>query len=935
MQRHHPALRAAIPVRQLRVLALALLAALAFCSLPGSARGGDGLPNARLSSGRAQPVDAAKLHYSAAAAGTGTRGRSPAPSSPGSAVGLIMNRRLDDAATSNLTEQPCSPTEASAGNVVVLAGERFAAVSSDGGLSFGYVDPANGLPEDYGGVVEDPSVVYDRAQDLFVWLMAVPNHDSGESVITFRTGHRDDVASGDWDARSIFSSPGERFGDFTVSPAGPYLFLSVNVHDAGGALLRAEIHRLPFADLAGTAPFNYPLLRLEHVRDLRVAEDIDGVGAPLYYCAGHSGRSTLSLLWWNADTNAIGGRLVPLPRTWTTEYSSLTPDGHDWLAGVDGRISAGTCTRSGVLWFAWSAGRNLSQSFPEPYIEIARIDAATGGLLDQPALFSPSAAYAYPALAANGLGEVGVSCFRAGSTEHISHRVGILTGTAASLAAQTGNAGPNNNRWGQSTTIRRHHPQYWLFSTAGYVLQDGGDGPDVVPNYTVFGRLDELGDAYEMDDTRQEARTLLDGVPQNRSIHFTSDVDWATFTLPTSRQVTIETGDDTAEDDTRLWLYDRDGNEVTFNDNDGVDDNARISIATLPAGVYYVKVDENGQNRVIPHYQLRLQTTPGVVRLTPAELTVNESAARGSILALRTGDLDTPGSVDVNSTDGTATAAADFTAIATTLTFDSLVDLARVAVEPVHDELIEPNETLTVSLTNPTPQALGSPSATAVTIVDDRARPAPTHLTASVRTASSARISFVDHCQNETGFLLERRPAGGTFGTAASLPASTGSGATIVYTDPSLTTGITYSYRVRARNSAGFSTPSNTGTVTVGPPAAPDQLTATALSTTKIRVTFRDNTDNESRFRRSAPPTPPSPLRIRPRKTWVRWREPAGSLRCWFSPSRPPPTTTSGRGQRTPRAAPTSPPRPTPAPRTRRRRLPSSPRASTAPRASG
>jgi hypothetical protein len=79
-------------------------------------------------------------------------------------------------------------------------------------------------------------------------------------------------------------------------------------------------------------------------------------------------------------------------------------------------------------------------------------------------------------------------------------------------------------------------------------------------------------------------------------------------------------------------------------------------------------------------------------------------------------------------------------------------------------------------------------------------------LIAAVSEASAASIAlnWTDTSTNETGFKIERMPAGGTY----SLLATVGSGVQ-AYTDSSVPEGSSYCYRVSAYNSYGTSAPSN------------------------------------------------------------------------------------------------------------------------------
>jgi hypothetical protein len=92
---------------------------------------------------------------------------------------------------------------------------------------------------------------------------------------------------------------------------------------------------------------------------------------------------------------------------------------------------------------------------------------------------------------------------------------------------------------------------------------------------------------------------------------------------------------------------------------------------------------------------------------------------------------------------------------------------------------------------------------------------APSDLTATATTSTEVSLSWTDTSSDETGFLIERKAAGGAFMQIATV----GAGVTS-YSDDGLSTGTTYVYRVRAINSAGNSAYSNRAQVTTPPGSA-------------------------------------------------------------------------------------------------------------------
>jgi hypothetical protein len=120
----------------------------------------------------------------------------------------------------------------------------------------------------------------------------------------------------------------------------------------------------------------------------------------------------------------------------------------------------------------------------------------------------------------------------------------------------------------------------------------------------------------------------------------------------------------------------------------------------------------------------------------------------------------------------------------------------------------------------------------------------PSQLTANVISTSEIDLSWTDTSTNETAITVERSTDNVKFTQIASLPA----GSTF-YPNTGLASGTTYYYRVRAQSSFGTSAYSNVATsTTLGPPAAPSTLKATAVSTSQVNLTWTDKSANESGF---------------------------------------------------------------------------------------
>ena len=108
-----------------------------------------------------------------------------------------------------------------------------------------------------------------------------------------------------------------------------------------------------------------------------------------------------------------------------------------------------------------------------------------------------------------------------------------------------------------------------------------------------------------------------------------------------------------------------------------------------------------------------------------ADVTVNEVLGTVSLIITLTPAATTTTTVDVATSDGTATAPADYAAVSTTVTFNAGVATSVQQVTIVDDAIDELDETFTVSLSNPTGGAIVSTAggSATVTIEDNDAPP--------------------------------------------------------------------------------------------------------------------------------------------------------------------------------------------------------------------
>jgi len=206
-------------------------------------------------------------------------------------------------------------------------------------------------------------------------------------------------------------------------------------------------------------------------------------------------------LWEEKETStSVSQRELAVPQ-WPNnqaDYQSITPapDKTNWLADIKGptrgAITGGTRSDN-LLWFAWTAAKgnytttdsppqiiNISQ----PHIRVAVFNFASYRLAKHIVLWNRNYAQAYPALATNGDGEIGISYAYGGTSKMPDHAVGFLSGVVSLKKTTASNTGAM--RWGDYMSIRPQ-PGTNLFTAAGH----GQTGVFPDPHYVLFGRASD------------------------------------------------------------------------------------------------------------------------------------------------------------------------------------------------------------------------------------------------------------------------------------------------------------------------------------------------------------------------------------------------------------------------------------------------------------
>ena len=418
------------------------------------------------------------------------------PLAAGDEIRLLTNTELGQPGRNRIASNVGEPSCAINGDIVLYTGNWYAAISSDGGASFRFMDPATAFPDPSpnSNFCCDQVVHYIAELDTFVWLLQY-GPSTGDNIQRLAFAKSADAAQGRWRLFDISTQtlniPGA-FLDFPdLAVEANHLYVTTNTFGPGNQVGSAVV-RISFASIRSGNAVAQPFVSSD-LQSFRVAQNC---GTTAFFAA-HEDTSTLAVFRWPENQAQPSRRDVAVAR-WIggNGYISRTPDGRRWLDRADPRLTGATMVKN-ELWFAWSVDRRSNQR-AQPFVQIARINSGNMTLVENINVFDPQSATAYANLSTNANNEVGISYMIGGGPRFPSHMVGVLTGVRNDILVSAGERSPEQEdgkgEWGDYLAVRRVFPNQKLFAASGFTMKGPGDGSnrDVTPRFVVFGRARDV-----------------------------------------------------------------------------------------------------------------------------------------------------------------------------------------------------------------------------------------------------------------------------------------------------------------------------------------------------------------------------------------------------------------------------------------------------------
>jgi hypothetical protein len=421
------------------------------------------------------------------------------------------------------------PSVASQGDVLFHVGNWYAAVSTDNGGSFRFIDPSTTFPASpfafSGGFCCDARVAQDSTRDLVIWsLMYVPTGTgpSDTNGVRIAVAHgAADLNANTWQVHDITPADfGIALGTWLDYPqiqvSANYLYVTANVANTGNLFqLGSVVARIPLDALAAGTPYTLNAFISGTLTDIAPAS-----GATTTMVLGSvTGTGSIEVVAWPESSTSPTTRTVS-GLTFTTggTFSCPGPDTLDPCPRGLPRMQTGWITPT-ELGFMWHSGQTFGR--PYPFVRTVILDPSTLAVRSQPDIWSSARAYQYPYVALNARGHLGGHVYALGGDTMPAMTVIIrdnLSPDVATAGWELHEVGVSTNgtagRWGDYSGAVAHekYPNTWI--VGGHLQEGGASDFNARPHNVWFMRAgDDPGGPSFGTPTPTRTATATPGTP--------------------------------------------------------------------------------------------------------------------------------------------------------------------------------------------------------------------------------------------------------------------------------------------------------------------------------------------------------------------------------------------------------------------------------------
>ncbi|MGD8850453.1 MAG: hypothetical protein PVF18_12050, partial [Anaerolineales bacterium] len=404
---------------------------------------------------------------------------------------------------------------------IFYTGNKYAALSTDRGQSWGFMNPLD-FPSVNSGFCCDQVVIYDPGNDIMIWLLQY-YEDGTTNTDRIAVAHGDeltpDLAWTDWTYYDFnpqhIGYPTDRWFDYPrVAVSDNFLYVTSAVADTNSPHYRkgSATWRVPLSQLAAGGAVDYSGYKRDESFLMPTLGPVDRM-----YFGTHIDNSSLRLFTWldgssSWSTTTLTHDAYPPSDRGNFDCPTTEPGGSPTInicAHSDDRILGGWAS-SNIIGFMWNAANGSvgQTSFPWPYVEVVRYNESTREKIDQPRIWSNSVAWIYPGVAPNFNGHIAGPIFSVSGPSNLYPQLNLFIWddytpdpntngwevyfVRGSTNAHTSPPPPlgtdTGDRWGDYVTSRQYraYPNTWI--SGGFTMQGGSSHNDVHPQFMWFGR---------------------------------------------------------------------------------------------------------------------------------------------------------------------------------------------------------------------------------------------------------------------------------------------------------------------------------------------------------------------------------------------------------------------------------------------------------------
>lgn len=418
------------------------------------------------------------------------------------------------------------PTVASNSSFIFYTGNHFASRSLDGGQQWNFIDPNIGFP-----FCCDQRVIYDPNHKLYVWYIQGEDEDRRDDdksnyVRLAISTNLSNWTLYDFKAKNIDDRKFQniRMDYPNLATDDNYLYFTTNVFNMnpdnetklskGSLILRFDLAEL--SQFNGSKPVYF------HDEEARTITPVKGAKSEMYFATFPEINSTTTPIPDDKKVIRIyqtnQSSIVKVQDSEVHGFKKLYRHGSDcnnatkkdwWCGAIDSRIMTGWLDneRIGLLWHANKVVDTNNTKVNVPYIDGVILDLKNKMKeIERPYISNSNYAFAFPDVAFNGNGELGIVAFYGNKSTPVNLAFGVYSDPSASwkimsllnstyilnepafdprfnkcfMDSQRGD--PTLNQWGDYITINKYYGNNSMWEIAGYTIY-GPDFRDAKPYY--------------------------------------------------------------------------------------------------------------------------------------------------------------------------------------------------------------------------------------------------------------------------------------------------------------------------------------------------------------------------------------------------------------------------------------------------------------------